>query len=181
MSAYLVSDKSLSVITKSILHYADTAIDHVKYLYNVIEKYHNGYLIKKSEYSDRKPGENLFYKLLEINLLSLGQRYEDIKDWSQDSESYKYDPKAPVVSIPILIDLLDNWQYQACEGCANETDFYKLTEKIQDTLSRMYVKINKRHETVWGIDTYKELEDIPGAVVLPGDAILLSKMLSNNV
>lgn len=107
----------------------------------------------------------LFSKLVEINMLSLLERYGDAdKEWGTSAKAYTYDPYAPVVSVPVLIDLLDNWQYQSCEGVAAETDFYKLTETIQNKLAREYVRRMRPYtDTVWGIDDYSELDRIKGA------------------
>jgi hypothetical protein len=104
----------------------------------------------------------LFSKLLEINMLSLRERYDDADAlWGESATAYKCDPSAPVVSIPVLIDLIENWQYQACEGTAVETDFYKLTEAVKAKLALEYVQRTKPDEdTVWGISDYMELDQV---------------------
>ena len=168
MSAYLVANTSLSVIARSVEHFANRTTQFGENaLWKTMDTYHNHFLTAAS-YGDteiRMAGK-LFAKLVEVNMLSLLERYDDAEVcWGVTAKSYTYDPFAPVVSMPVVIDLLDNWQYQASEGVAVETDFYKLTVEIQNKLAREYVRRTRPYtETVWGIDNYSELEGIPGAL-----------------
>jgi hypothetical protein len=167
MSAYLVADKSLSVCARSIEHFAERKPQFgTNAIWQALDRYHNHFLTQPS-YGDAEAqiAEKLFSKLVEINMLSLLERYDDADAcWGTSARAYTYDPGAPVVAIPVLIDLLDNWQYQSCEGMAVETDFYKLTVEIQNRLAREYVRRTRDYtDTVWGIDDYAELNGIKGA------------------
>lgn len=168
MSAYLVADKSLSVIARSIEHFTNLTPHYgTNDLWKALDTYHNHFFTKPTygETQVQMAGK-LFSKLLETNMLSLRARYDADARWGAREQAYTYDRAAPVVAIPVVIDLLDNWQYQACEGVAVETDFYKLTVEIQNRLAREYVRRTKPYEgTVWGIDDYAELDRITGAYV----------------
>jgi hypothetical protein len=170
MSAYLVSDKSLSVMAKSIEYWASQKpeLENHNALWKALNDYHDRYLTQPTHGSAEVfMAEKLFANLLRFNMISLRERYDDADEhWGKTAITYEFDGEAPIVSIPVVIDLLDNWQYQACEGAAAETDFYKLTEVVKARLALAYVKKTRPYEdTVWGIDEYSELDTVKDAYV----------------
>jgi len=189
MSAYLVSTESISTMVKSILHHAEFRGDHHSdnAIKKTLQKYHNEGIAKNidghnwldtdgSEFEQR-----LYDLLLNINLLSLGCRYgeDQTKDWTTEPDRYKYDNKAPVVKIPALINLIDNWMYQACEGVASETDFYKLMQDIKSKLALAYIdQQQKDKKTYWGIDSYEELKN--NDLIVNYGAVNISRMIKTS-
>jgi hypothetical protein len=173
MSAYLTTNETLSVITKSITHYATQKRYGESSIAVILNKYHSINETKGWLNVDNKEFEERFYSLLlQINLVSLGQRYEDIKDWTTDANKYKFDKLSPVVSIPALVNLISNWEYQSCEGIANETDFFKMIVEIKKELALLYLK--RDEIKYWGIDKYSELENED--VISPAGSINLSRL-----
>ena len=143
MSAYMVTNETVSVIAASIKEWV-TRSGIGQY---ILEQYHHGYLdIDNPEFEQRLHG-----KLVELNALSLFERYGD----KVDTSAYIYDINSPVVSIPMLLDLLRCWMYQSCEGVAVESDFYKLIELLAGKLAIEY--IGNQRETIWGIDSYNDI------------------------
>lgn len=185
MSAHLVATESLSVITKSILHYAEFRGDYHSdnAIKRTLAKYHNESSVSQSWLDpDGAEFEDRFYTLLlNINLLSLGCRYgeDEIKDWTTQPDVYKYDNQAPIVTIPVLINLIDNWSYQACEGVAAETDFYKLIQQLKSKLALAYIdQVQRDQKTYWGIDSYTELENKD--VIVNSGAVNISRMIKTS-
>jgi hypothetical protein len=162
MSAYLISTKQASVIAKSLYHYSKELADEINldYVFNGYHEQMGSWLSLDSENWQEK----LFSLLMSTNELSLSERYND-----KAKNDFKYDEKAPIVSIPCLIDLISNWSYQSCEGVAEETDFYKLMMKVQGKIAIYYAKQGR--ETLWGIDDYSDIDNVD--LITPVDSVSL--------
>lgn len=180
MSAYLVSNQCMSVIAKSIVNYATSPRDEFYAVQSLLNKYHNetgnidmGWLSVK----DTACEEKLHSLLTHINMISLHERYEDVKDWQESADKYEYDKLAPVVDIPTLIDFIDCWEYQSCEGIGNETAFYKMMSEIKKQLALVYVKRMGKAE-YWGISEYSEIKQ--NNLVAPEGSINISRMILGN-
>lgn len=151
MSAYLISTKQASVIAKSLYHYAKKSAEEINLGYH-FNKYHAQESGSWLSLDSENWADKLFSLLMSTNELSLSERYNN-----QKKNDFEYDSKAPIVSIPCLIDLISNWSYQSCEGVAMETDFYKLMMTVQGKIAIYYAKQGR--ETVWGIDDYSDLSN----------------------
>ena len=170
MSAYLTSKETRSIITKSIKHYSKNSEIYLEY---PLKKYHSKNEMEWLNPENKEFEQRFFYLLTNVNMVSLGQRYDDIDSWGDEAKNGEYDKNAPIVKIPFLIRLMDNWTYQSCEGLAEETDFYKLIQELKSKLAFYFLEKNHPVEA-WGVDSYEEIKEKD--LEIPRNAVLISSM-----
>lgn len=174
MSAYLVSDKQLSVMAKSLAYYCNRHPFTKSFMLHKLR-----YTVNSEEFdnlTDAWMAEKFFKRMLNLNVFSLAERYEEntFDKVSEDNETYKYDDNAPILEIPALIKLIENWQYQSCEGNAENTQVYILFEVLKNELAVFYA--TKNLKGYWGVNDYSDIKEED--IAISGNAISLMSLVN---
>lgn len=139
MSAFLVEDKTINAI--------------VTYLATQRNGEFHRQLIKDRLGLDLNTLEgrrSLGWAMFKLNIRAVNQRYADGKAEDFRPLNYKF-ALVDGYTLPAVIKFISCWHYQCCEGDCDETELYKLMEKIRDNLCYNVVVATKEYEMAkWG-------------------------------
>ncbi len=141
MSAYLVENETIGRVMRAIEKSGRHGREYL--------------LIDELKNELQKNPMKVFFRLFDLNIKSLQQRYEDQKDIVPTAEDYKQAKK--VFNQPFgtsdyqLLKSLKCYLYQSCEGNCTKDDLYKAVDCVSENISSDIIsQIPQYNEAKWG-------------------------------
>lgn len=138
MSAFIVSNKTINVITAGLYHSKEVGDD---FKYPKLSKYDFKYLFEVLEKNNKK---EIGKALMIMNIKAVQYRYEVSNKTIEDYIYNTIKPPEPIV----FYKALECYRYQCSEGYIMKQIFYKELDKFYDYIAHFIVSTLKKYEQI---------------------------------